>query len=45
MQEYVRDNRLTNIVCDFVVGARGMYNIDSKEMMYKKHQNNEIIKR
>lgn len=32
-------------MCDFIVGARGMYNLESKEMIYKKQQNNDIIKK
>ncbi|VVC42507.1 Hypothetical protein CINCED_3A023563 [Cinara cedri] len=45
IKNLVHDNFLKNIECDYVVGARGMYNLDTKEMMYKKHQNNDIIKR
>ncbi|VVC34156.1 PAZ domain,Helicase, C-terminal,Ribonuclease III domain,DEAD/DEAH box helicase domain,P-loop containing [Cinara cedri] len=41
----VQDNYLPNIECDFIVGTKIMYNLDSKEMIYKKYQNNDIIKR
>lgn len=32
-------------MCDFIVGAKGLFKNDSKEMMYKKQQNIEIIKK
>jgi hypothetical protein len=32
-------------VCEFIVGAKGIFHIDSREMMYKKLQNNDILKK
>lgn len=44
-QDYTHQHKQKNIVCDFIVGAKGMCSNDSKETMYKKQQNNDIIKK
>lgn len=44
-QDYIHAHKQTNIVCEFIVGAKGIFKNDSKEMMYKKLQNNDIIKK
>lgn len=44
-QDYINEFNLVNIVCEFIVGARGIFSPDSKEMVYKKQQNNDIIKK
>lgn len=35
----------TNIACDFIVEIKRTSMTESKEMIYKKHLNNEIIKK
>lgn len=44
-QDYIDEFNLVNIVCEFIVGARGVFSPESKEMVYKKQQNNDIIKK
>jgi len=44
-QDYINEFNQVNIACEFIVGARGIINSDSKEMVYKKQQNNDIIKK
>jgi len=44
-QDYIDEFNQVNIVCEFIVGARGIFSPDCKEMVYKKQQNNDIIKK
>lgn len=44
-QDYIHEYKLKNIVCEFIVGARGILSPDCREMVYKKQQNNDIIKK
>jgi len=36
---------MKNIECDFIVGSRGIGSLESIELLYKKQQNNDIIKK
>lgn len=45
LQEYINAYKLYNIECDFIVGARGILNLECREAVYKKKQNNDIIKK
>uniref|UniRef100_A0A2H8TDA5 Endoribonuclease Dicer n=1 Tax=Melanaphis sacchari TaxID=742174 RepID=A0A2H8TDA5_9HEMI len=45
IKDFILEYNLKNIVCEFIVGARGIFSPDCKEMVYKKHQNNDIIKK
>ncbi|XP_027844608.1 endoribonuclease Dicer isoform X4 [Aphis gossypii] len=45
IKDFIQEYNQENIVCEFIVGARGIISPDSKEMVYKKQQNNDIIKR
>ncbi|XP_060881396.1 endoribonuclease Dicer-like isoform X5 [Metopolophium dirhodum] len=45
IKDYIDEFNQVNIVCEFIVGARGIFSPDCKEMVYKKQQNNDIIKK
>ncbi|XP_003240109.1 endoribonuclease dcr-1 isoform X4 [Acyrthosiphon pisum] len=45
IKDYIEEFNQVNIVCEFIVGARGIFSPDCKEMVYKKQQNNDIIKK
>jgi len=44
-QDYIQEYNLKNIVCEFIVGRKGLFAIDCKENDYKRIQNNDIIKK
>ncbi|XP_050430735.1 endoribonuclease dcr-1 isoform X3 [Adelges cooleyi] len=44
IKECKRYNSFKNIECDFIVGARGLFTMESNESLYKKQQNQDIVK-
>ncbi|XP_026808824.1 endoribonuclease Dicer-like isoform X3 [Rhopalosiphum maidis] len=45
IKDFIHEYNQKNIICEFIVGARGIFSPDCKEMVYKKQQNNDIIKK